>query len=195
MGALPRRGTGRSRLRPAQAGAAERDHRPLCGRPADVRRRGARHREHGDARRLRHRGAEEAVAGADAEPGHLLGVLDDRTAGRIRPEPVQDTRGSRWRRVGDQRREVVHLSGPRRRHPLRDVHERHVRRAAQDSRASRSSRSRATTTTSSTATSAFRSTTCSVQRTAPRRLPSAGSAAAASTTRCARSPSASWPST
>ena len=29
----------------------------------------ARHREHGDARRLRHRGAEEAVAGAAAQPG------------------------------------------------------------------------------------------------------------------------------
>ena len=61
--------------------------------------------------------------------------------------------------------------------------------------ASRSSRSRATTTTSSIATSAFRSTTCSVQRTVPRCWPSAGSAAAASTTRCARSPSASWRST
>ena len=60
---------------------------------------------------------------------------------------------------------------------------------------SRSSRSPATTTTSSTATSAFRSTTCSVPRTAPRRWPSDGSAAVASTTRCAPSPSASSPST
>ena len=36
------------------------------------------------------------------------------------------------RRVGDQRREVVHLSGPGRRHPVRDVYQRHVRGAAQD---------------------------------------------------------------
>ena len=35
----------------------------------------------------------------------------------------------RRRRVGHQRREVVHQRGPRRRHPLRHVHERHVRRA------------------------------------------------------------------
>ena len=29
---------------------------------------------------------------ATAQPGHVLGVLDDRTAGRQRPEPVQDPR-------------------------------------------------------------------------------------------------------
>ena len=132
VGALPRRGARRSRLRPAQAGAAERGHRPLLGRAADVRRRRPRHREHRDARRLRHRGAEEAVAGAAAQPGHVLGVLDDRAPGRLRPQPVQDPRRARRRRMGDQRREVVHLGGPRRRHPLRDVYKRHVRRAPQD---------------------------------------------------------------
>ena len=84
---------------------------------------------------------------------------------------------------------------PRRRHPLRDVHERHVRRARARRRAWRSSRSRATTTTSSTTTCASRSTTCSARRTAPRCSPSAASAAGASTTPCAPSPSASWRST
>ena len=61
--------------------------------------------------------------------------------------------------------------------------------------ASRSCRSRATTTTSSTTTSACRSTICSVPRTAPRCSPNVVSVAGASTTRCAPSPSASWPST
>src|SRR6185436_5450262 len=49
-------------------------------------------REHGDARRLRHPGAEETVARATAQSGHLLRVLDDRTPGRQRPEPVQNPR-------------------------------------------------------------------------------------------------------
>ena len=99
------------------------------------------------------------------------------------------------RGVGDQRREVVHQRRPGRRHPLRDVHQRHVRGAARDTRAWTSSPSPATTTTSSTATCACPSTTCSARRTAPRCSPSAGSAAGASTTPCARSPSATWPST
>ena len=45
---------------------------------------------------------------ADAQPGDVVGVLDDRAAGRLRPEPVQDPRRPRRRRVGHQRREVVH---------------------------------------------------------------------------------------
>ena len=67
---------------------------------ADVRRRRARHREHGDARRLRHRGAEEALARAAAQPGDVLRLLDDRAAGRLRPEPVQDPRRARTARSG-----------------------------------------------------------------------------------------------
>ena len=39
---------------------------------------------------------------------------------------------ARRRRVGHQRREVVHERGAGRRHPLRDVHERHVRGAPHD---------------------------------------------------------------
>ena len=61
--------------------------------------------------------------------------------------------------------------------------------------ASRSSPSRATTTTSSTATCVSRSTICSVRKTVRRCSRSAGSAAVVSTTRCARSRSASWRST
>ena len=49
-------------LRPAQARAAQRDPRSLPVGAADVRRGRARHRQHGDARRVRHRGAEEALA-------------------------------------------------------------------------------------------------------------------------------------
>ena len=138
VGDLPRRGARRPGLRPAQARPAQRDPRPLPVGAADVRRRRARHRQHGDARRLRHRGAEGALARAAAQPGDVLGVLDDRAAGRLRPEPVQDPRRARRRRVGHQRREVVHQRRPGRRHPLRHVHQRHVRRAAQDARASRS---------------------------------------------------------
>ena len=92
VGDLPRRGARRPRLRPAQARPAQRDPRPLPVGAADVRRRRARHREHGDARGLRHRGAEGALARADAQPGDVVGVLDDRAAGRLRPEPVQDPR-------------------------------------------------------------------------------------------------------
>ena len=51
------------------------------------------------------------------------------------------------------------------------------------------------TATSATPTCGCRSTTCSAPRTAPRCSPSGGSAAGASTTPCAASPSASWPST
>ena len=69
-----------------------------------------------------------------AEPGDLLRLLDDRAAGRVGPEPVQDTRPARRRRVGDQRREVVHQRRRARGHHLRHVHERHVRRAARDAR-------------------------------------------------------------
>ena len=95
---------------------------------------GARHRQHGDPGRLRHRGAEGALAVPADEPGDLVGLLDDRAAGRVGPQPVQDPRGPRRRRVGHQRREVVHQRRPPRRHPVRHVHERHVRRAARHAR-------------------------------------------------------------
>ena len=111
------------------------------------------------------------------------------------PNLFKTVRRPRRRRVGHQRREVVHQRGTCRRHPLRHVHERHVRRARAKRPASRSSPSRATTTTSSTTTCGCRSTTCSARRTAPRCSRSGDSAADASTTPCARSRSASSPST
>ncbi len=50
------------------------------------------------------------------------------------PNLFRTTRRPLRRRVGDQRREVVHLGRPRRRHPVRDVYQRHVRGAAGDTR-------------------------------------------------------------
>ena len=73
-------------------GLLERDPRPLPVGAADVRRGRARHRQHGDARGVRHRRAEEALARADAQPGDLVGVLDDRAAGWFGPEPVPHAR-------------------------------------------------------------------------------------------------------
>ena len=69
---------------------------------------------------------------AAAQPGDVLGLLDDRAPGRLGPQPVQDLRHPRRRRVGHQRREVVHQRRAGGRHPVRDVHQRHVRGAAQD---------------------------------------------------------------
>ena len=112
------------------------------------------------------------------------------------PEPVQDPRPPGRRRVGHQRREVVHVSAGRvadilfvmctngmfvvpRKTPGVEIHA----GAPQPQPHHLPRRARA------------RSTTCSAPRTAPRCSPSAASAAAASTTPCAPSPSASWPST
>ena len=195
VGDLPRRGARRARLRAAQARPAERDPRPLPVGAADVRSGRARHRQHGDARGLRHRRAEGALAQADAQPGAVVGVLDDRAPGWLRPEPVPRptrcataTNGSSPARSGSRAPGGSPTSSSS------------CARTACSScpatrPASRSSPSPATTTTSSTTTCGFRSTTCSGPRTAPRCWPSGASAAGASTTRCAPSRSASWPST
>ena len=86
-------------LRSAPAGVAQRDPRPARIGAGDLRDAGPRHREHGDPRRLRHRRAEGTVAVSADEPGDLVGVLDDRAAGRLRPalfktEAVRD--GDEW---------------------------------------------------------------------------------------------------
>ena len=177
-------------------GAAERDHRPLPGR----RRRcsapprptpgtwrcspptAPRSRRSGGSSRCSTRSMFSAYSMTEPQGGSDPNLF--------KTHAVRD--GDEWVINGEK---WFTSAGPRRRHPLRDVHERHVRRAAQDARASRSSPSRATTTTSSTTTCACRSTTCSAPRTAPRCSRSGASAAAASTTRCAPSPSASSPST
>src|SRR5918997_1969583 len=90
LGALPRPRARWPRLRPAQAGAHQRDPGPLPRGAGVLRHRRARHRQHGDARRLRHRRAEGALALPAHAAGDLVGVLDDRAPGRVRPEPVQD---------------------------------------------------------------------------------------------------------
>ncbi len=195
VGDLPRRRARRSRLRPAEARAPERDPRPLPVGAADVRRGRARHRQHGDARRVRNRRAEEALARADAQPGDVVGVLDDRAAGRFRSEPVPHPRRARWRRVGHQRREVVHERRTRRRHPLRDVHERHVRRAPQDPGRRDHARAPQPQPHHLPRRAHSRSTIYSGPKTVPRCSRSGASAAVASITRCARSRSASSPST
>ena len=80
---------------------------------------GARHRQHGGARAGRHAGAEEAVARAAAERRDPLRLRDDRARPRVvgREEHLVPRRARR-RRVGDQRREVLHLR--RRRSALQD---------------------------------------------------------------------------
>ena len=85
VGDVPRRGARWPRLRTAQARSAQRGDRPLPLGTADVRRRRAGHREHGDARRLRHRRAEAAVARTAHEPGDVLRLLHDRAARGLGP--------------------------------------------------------------------------------------------------------------
>ena len=102
---------------------------------------------------------------------------------------------ARRRRVGHQRREVVHQRRAGRRHPLRHVHERHVRRAPRHAGRRDPARAPQPQPHHLQRRARARSTTCSARRTAPRCSRSAVSAAGASTTRCAPSRSASSPST
>ena len=88
-------------------GAAERDPRPRAVGADRVRLPGARLRQRRDPRPLRHAGAEAAVPRAAARQRDRLVLLDDRAAGRRRPEGVHHPRRAGRRRVGDQRREVV----------------------------------------------------------------------------------------
>ncbi len=81
------------------------------------------------------------------------------------------------------------------RHHLRDVRQRDVRGAAGHARRADHGLPGRCTTTSATTTSGSRWATCSAPRTAPGCWPSGAWAAAASTTRCARWPRSSWPST
>ena len=85
--------------------------------------------------------------------------------------------------------------GPGRRHPVRDVHQRHVRGAPRHARRRDHAGAAEPQPHHLQRRPGARSTTCSARRTAPRCSPSAASAAAASTTPCAPSPSASSPST
>ena len=84
---------------------------------------GARHRQHGGAGAGRHARAEGEVAGAAAQRRDPLGLRHDRAGRRlVRRQEHRHARRARRRRVGDQRREVLHLR--RRRSALQD-HDRH----------------------------------------------------------------------
>ena len=84
---------------------------------------GARHRQHGGAGAGRHARAEEEVAEAAAQRRDPLGLCHDRAGRRlVRRQEHRHPRRARRRRVGDQRREVLHL---RRRRPALQDHDRH----------------------------------------------------------------------
>ena len=170
---------------------------------------GARHRQHGGARAGRHARAEGAVAEAAAQRRDPLGLRHDRAGRRlVGRQEHRHARRARRRRVGDQRREVLHLR--RRRSALQD-HDLHgadqpgrARRTSSSRRsscrstrpASRSSgrctcsatttRRTATCTSASTTSACRRRTSCSA-RAAASRSPRSASDRAASTTACARS--------
>ena len=170
---------------------------------------GARHRQHGGARAGRHARAEEAVARAAAQRRDPQLLRHDRAGpGQLRRPQHRHAGRARRRRVGDQRREVLHLG--RRRPALQDhdLHGPHQPgrgrpppavadpRADGHARASRSSgrctcsattTRRTATCTSASPTCACRRTTSSSARAAASRSPSCGSARAASTTACAPS--------
>ena len=92
----------------------------------------ARHGEHGDPRRARHRRAARALPRPAARGRDAQLLLDDRARGlRLGPDHAPDPGRPRGRRVGHQRAQVVHLG--RRRRGLRDRDGRHRprRRAVQ----------------------------------------------------------------
>ena len=174
---------------------------------------GAGHRQHGDPRRARDRGAARALARAAARGPDPLLLLDDRARGlRLGPDPAAGAGGARRRRVGDRRPQVVHLGRRRRRAGDRDGRHRPrgppLRPRLDDLRPDRQPRlqpgpadpgdgprrrARATAR-SATKSAASRSPTCSARRARASRSPRTGSAPAASTTACARSgpPSGRW---
>ena len=115
VGHPPRPAPRRPRLRPDEARAAQRDPRPVRVRADRVRFARTGFRQQRDPRALRHARAQGALPRAAArQPDHLL-LLDDRTAGRRRPEGVHHQRGPGRQPLGHQRREVVSRRSPRRR--------------------------------------------------------------------------------
>ena len=84
MGRVPRPEARRAGLRPAEAGADVGDHRPLHDVDDDLRRAGARQRQHGAARPRRDRRAEGAVALAEPARRDLQRVRAHRAVPRRR---------------------------------------------------------------------------------------------------------------
>ncbi len=206
VGDAPRPAPRRAGLRAGQAGAAQRDPRTVAQRTDRVRLPGAGLRQRRDPRPLRERRAQAALPRAAAAQRDRLGVLDDRTGRRLRPDGVRHPRRARRRRMGHQRREVVLVARqlrlvphPARRHrprgrpppPAVDVRRprRHARRRdpAQRRRSTATTRTRARTATSATPTCASRPTTSSAGAATGSSSPRPASAAAASTTPCAPS--------
>ena len=201
-------------LRPAEALADERDPRPLPVGAGGVRVPGARHRQRRDHRPLRHRGAEGEVPPAAAERRVLLVLLDDRAAGRRRPDPVRDPGRPRRRRVGAQRLEVLLVERQDRRVPDRDGGhrprrlrlpgdvdvpgaDRHARREhrAQPRPRQRAGRARQPRADPLRGRAPPARRRCSAARARPSPSPRPASAAGASTTPCAPSGCARRPST
>ncbi len=90
--------------------ALVRDHGPHQLGARGVQLLGARHRQHGDDRALRHRRAEARVAGAAAGGRDPLGLRHDRAQGRVlRRHQHRDQHQARRRRLRHQRPEVVDL--------------------------------------------------------------------------------------
>ena len=181
-------------------------------RPRGDQLRRPRHRQHGDAAPVRHRGAEQAVARAAARRRDPQRVRDDRARGGIQRRPQhRDDDAARRRRLRHQRPQVVdlrcrrpalqdpHRDGPhqpRRRQPSAAVDDpgarRHARcvdravaagvRLAGPARALRDHLRQR---------AGARRRICSTRRAAVSRSPRRGWARAASTTACGRS---GWPS-
>ena len=100
VGHPPRPASRRPRLRPDEAGAAQRDPRPVRMRADRIRFAGTRFRQQRDPRPLRDARAEGALPRAAARQPDRVVLLDDRTAGRRRPEGVHHRRRSRTATTG-----------------------------------------------------------------------------------------------
>ena len=120
MGDTPGIRLGRPGLRTAQARPAQRDSRAIAVGADHLRLPGTRHRQCRDHRALRHRRTEDEVPEAAARRRTVLVLLDDRTACGRGPDPVHHAGGSRRRRLGHQRLEVLLLQRENRLVPDRD---------------------------------------------------------------------------
>ena len=107
-------------LRAAEARADVGDHRPLHDVDDDLRRAGARQRQHGAARPRRDRRAEGTLALAQPARRDLERVRAHRAVPRRRrPDRDRHHRDAGRRRVGDRRPQVVHHQRVGRRHRAR----------------------------------------------------------------------------
>ena len=100
VGRVPRSRARRARLRTAEAGADVGDHRALHDLDDDLRRSGARQREHGAARPRRQRGAEAALA--VAEPARRHHFARSPSPSPSTPAPTRRRSARRRQRDGDE---------------------------------------------------------------------------------------------